>query len=365
MSANYYYTGLPSKVTGRRIPKDQPPYASSAPEYLAKGWSPIPVDPDSKKAEVRGYHGGSAKPVTEMMVNRWIRRFPDANVALVLPDNVIGIDVDAYDGKPGRKTLEKLISDLGPLPETWVSTARSDGISGIRLYRVKPGLSWPGQAGPGIDIIHSGNRYVIVTPSLHANGNRYRWYPGDQKINSWSTRKVPSPCHLPWLPAEWVEYLSLAPGADSAPGSGNPLARRFSLAALHEALKAFGSGESCEQIAGIADRAVRDIAAGASAHDTALNAVWGILADFAKGHRGPNRALAQVHQAFVSAPGPRQRARTAEEEFRALALGIAPPGWDRPPTDPCRVLQGLSARPAPVGLTPERIQRLKARKRRK
>lgn len=53
-----------------------------------------------------------------------------------LPAGVLGIDVDAYDGKNGKQTLEDWAQQWGPLPPTYVITARCDGVSGIRLYRI-------------------------------------------------------------------------------------------------------------------------------------------------------------------------------------------------------------------------------------
>src|SRR6478609_7093143 len=62
----------------------------------------------------------------------------------------------------------------GSLPGTFVSTARDDGVSGIRLFMV-PGdfvsSAWPSQAAVDIDMITWYERYVICSPSIHRTGN--------------------------------------------------------------------------------------------------------------------------------------------------------------------------------------------------
>src|ERR1700733_2325081 len=92
------------------------PFALSAPRYYTDGWSPIPAR--RKKALVRGYTGRDGRYPDLVTVEKWARRFRRANVALRLPEDVIGIDVDAYTGKAGAATLVYLEWGLGPLPAT-------------------------------------------------------------------------------------------------------------------------------------------------------------------------------------------------------------------------------------------------------
>lgn len=59
------------------------------------------------------------------------------NLAIRLPETVIGLDVDAYDGKPGEETMLARIDELGDLPKAPRSSSRPDDkVSGIRFYRV-------------------------------------------------------------------------------------------------------------------------------------------------------------------------------------------------------------------------------------
>lgn len=137
------------------------------------------------------------------------------NIGLRLPPGVLGLDVDAYPGKRGGDVLAELVAAYGPLPSTWITTARTDGVSGIRLFQVPLSIdgheiNWPGEAGKHIELIQHGHRYAVVWPSINpeAAGATYEW--------RWSTGggmtgsvPVPDPAELPWMPEPWVRGLML------------------------------------------------------------------------------------------------------------------------------------------------------------
>jgi hypothetical protein len=123
------------------------PYTAAARDYLEAGWSPIPLpykekDPPPNKPV--SFTGADGAYVTEEQLRAWLKpkarcsagnlSYPPGNIALRLPRNVIGVDVDAYGTKRGAETLEAAEEAWGPLPPTWVSGSREDGVSGIRLY---------------------------------------------------------------------------------------------------------------------------------------------------------------------------------------------------------------------------------------
>ena len=150
------------------------PYATAAMDYFDAGWSPLPLGGlKGKTPLVSGRHGDNPY-ASKAEVERWIGLFPNANIGLRLPKGTVGIDVDCYDGKPGAPTLADAEARWGALPPTWVSTSRTDG-SGIHLYQAPENLDWPGILGPGVEIIHWANRFIVAAPSLHHTGNRYRW----------------------------------------------------------------------------------------------------------------------------------------------------------------------------------------------
>jgi bifunctional DNA primase/polymerase-like protein len=141
-------------------------------------------------------------------VRRWERSDPYSNVALRLPDGVIGIDLDLYEDPTKdhpaaeRQAAWKVLeARLGPLPGSPRATSRDDGASGIRLYRVPPSWKAAGilpaapvceghplpdgrEAKPGDlvspgEVIQHHHRYMVAPPSLHPSGRRYRWLGGN------------------------------------------------------------------------------------------------------------------------------------------------------------------------------------------
>ncbi len=137
------------------------PYAAAAQKYRAAGWLgvlPVGNKPAEKGPPPSGYTGHEGTDPTDDQVADWVAKRGDRNLALRLPKNMVGIDVDAYDGKAGGETLDVLESELGSLPETWVSTARMDGISGIRFFRVPEQFRPGGDLTGGIELVWHGHR---------------------------------------------------------------------------------------------------------------------------------------------------------------------------------------------------------------
>ncbi len=108
-------------------------------------------------------------------VRAWWRQEPLANVAVATGGarRLVAIDVD---GPEGESALAELMKRYGAFPEgPEVATGRGrhlyfrDDHGGVR--------NSAGKLGKGIDVRAAGG-YLISPPSLHANGNRYRWAPG-------------------------------------------------------------------------------------------------------------------------------------------------------------------------------------------
>lgn len=198
------------------------PYRNKAKWYVKYGWTnPIPLPPNKKNPPPTGFTGHAGKDVDEQQIERWLQDLDEesinysterANIALrlnvVVREEVnpktgdledvyyelIGIDVDHHpddpeDPKHGGPQLDYLEKKLGKLPDTWISSARTNGIAGIRFFlwpvEVENGkpqlLAWRGDCGeagaPDIDIISRGYRFAAVYPSYHPNGGQYLWYP--------------------------------------------------------------------------------------------------------------------------------------------------------------------------------------------
>lgn len=189
-------------------PKAGAPYAIGAREYVNRGWdSPLPVPYGSKKLTASGWTGYKGERPSLGQVKKWINQHGSDNIALRMPEDVIGIDVDAYGVKYGDLTLDVVEMTIGPLPATWRSTSRHNSdISGIYWFRLPEeavGLGWH-DLGGDVETISWHHRYAIVWPSIHPDtGQTYGWY--DE--NSRQVTKPPTKEDLASLPTAWVQRL--------------------------------------------------------------------------------------------------------------------------------------------------------------
>lgn len=198
------------------------PFGRAAQIYRAAGWLgtlPIGKRPGEKYPPPSKWTGHGAPHPSGADVAAWQDdpHTASLNIGIRMPDGVIGLDIDAgyvKDGitKTGEQSLADLESRFGPLPPTWVSSARP-APSGIRWYRVPAGMNWPGEAGKFIEIIQQGHRYAVVWPSTNpeAGGAMYRWgAPHPDGYLADPPKPVPTAEDLAWLPQPWVEGLTLA-----------------------------------------------------------------------------------------------------------------------------------------------------------
>src|SRR6185312_15919465 len=181
------------------------PFMRAAQIYRDMGWSPIPLAAREKSPVPNEFTGALGRYVDELQLRKWLKGEPvhvgkmtytPSNIALRMPKNVIGIDVDAYGEKAGEKSLAEAEEKWGKLPATWITTSRSLP-SGIRLFRVPEGLAWPGTVGPGIEVVRWDHRYAMVYPSIHPEGREYGWINLKGKR---VTDYAPSPAELPKMP---------------------------------------------------------------------------------------------------------------------------------------------------------------------
>lgn len=205
------------------------PYADAAHVYRELGWAGVlPADLGGRPGHVPGgYSGGGGRYPDDDQVARWVETLGEHNVALRLPDGVIGVDVDVYGEKRGDETIDYFTHqlDAGELPPTWTSTARgADQPSRIYLYRVPPGVDWRSDLGRGssVELIRQAHRWVRVWPSTNARllgrgvDPTYRWYRPDGVVSD----RPPRPDELTELPASWIALLR----ADGPGGAATPRA---------------------------------------------------------------------------------------------------------------------------------------------
>ena len=187
------------------------PFAAAADGLAGAGWFPLPLPARRKTPPPKGTTGKLAPFPDDVTLTAWLAS-PEhraGNVGVRLGDDQVGIDVDAHSGKPGGDTLAELVGLLGPLPATYVSTSKLDGVSGIRHYRIPLGVEFPGEltAPSGIkaiEFIQWFHRYAVVPPSIHPDtGDQYLWIGPDGELLD----KPPHVDDLPDLPAAWVSYF--------------------------------------------------------------------------------------------------------------------------------------------------------------
>jgi putative DNA primase/helicase len=107
------------------------------------------------------------------MIDDWWRTWPDANIGFPTgtTSGVLALDTDPRHG--GDAALADLEGRFGALPETLKSRTGSGGSH--HLFRHVLGIdNSAGRVGPGLDVRSDGG-YILLPPSLHQCGKRYRW----------------------------------------------------------------------------------------------------------------------------------------------------------------------------------------------
>lgn len=148
--------------------------------YAARGWRVFPLHTahdgqcscGSAKCSSPGKHprtprGFKDASTDALMIRRWWRDWPDANVGIAT-GGMAGIVVLDVDGPSGARTLK----DNGGAPPTpQVKTGK-----GAHFYFRHPGHPVACSAGklPGIDVRGDGG-YVVAPPSIHVFGHAYVW----------------------------------------------------------------------------------------------------------------------------------------------------------------------------------------------
>lgn len=143
-------------------------------EYLKKGWSVIPIKPESKLPAINSWKEYQEQLPTVEELKAWWTKNPKANIALVC-GKISGIIVVDIDPKSGG-TTEGL-----QLPPTLCSRTGGGGQHifykwNKNLIGAKVGIK------AGIDI-RSEASYVVLPPSLHASGNNYEWINEGDEIS--------------------------------------------------------------------------------------------------------------------------------------------------------------------------------------
>jgi hypothetical protein len=233
-----------------------------------------------------------------------------SNIAIHMPDGVIGVDVDHYGDKRGGDTLATLEAELGKLPNTYKSTSRPDDkVSAIRWYRVEPGMRWPSGPGKDIEFIHSGHRYAVVWPSIHPDThNEYVWidYNG-------SGSDPPEPDQLAELPWEWVARFT---GGEMRQEQDFPNRK----ATDEERATCLTDGPICYAATKALNK-FKDRLLVQARHDSARDTVMALVRLGEQGHKGINSATAELKDAFANKVSKDRADGSEDAEFERFVDG--------------------------------------------
>lgn len=287
------------------------PYKDAAFKYLTHGWKgPLPVgnQPRQKTHPPAGYTGNDGSWPTEDQIAAWTEERPNVNIALRLPEHVIGIDVDDYSDKPGADTMIATTEKHGKLPRTWVSTSR-EGRSGIRWFRLpEPGVL-PGKlvhpddpSISGVEIIQHTHRYAIVPPSVHPEGRPYRWIKPDG--TTVTDGAVPRPADFPVIPQAWIDHIRQDCSC-WAPFDWNRYQETPGNDPVEAAYRKW-AGRMTETY---------------GRHDAALGGVMALIAFKERGWPGADHYLEQLQADFYRSLGDSRSQSEAEAEWQRMVEG--------------------------------------------
>jgi hypothetical protein len=283
--------------------------------------SPIPLwYPGGTKApaakECTGYFGRYPE---KFELATWVKKYAHSDIGLRLRPDVIGIDVDLYEGKAGSFTIALLQKKWGKLPPTWTVTSRTDG-SGIYLYTAPPDLTERmrdprGYVGEeqvlgGVEVIRWCHRFITVPPSRHPREGRppYEFFGPERVLEPAS---VPSRADLAPLPEGWVTGLCIGGEYNRArvavpEGPVKWLASRPN-----------GEGEPCYAMRRDLTRYVREVRQGSvtgNCYDAVRQGVFALVGNAAEGCSGAATAVRSLGTAYIRAM--RQNGRRTDEQVR-------------------------------------------------
>lgn len=348
------------------LPPAQPErvFADHVAAYALAGWPCVlPVPPATKTPPPSGFTGAEGRDTDPHQLVAWAKTHATSSIALRMPDGVIGIDADQYekDGKQkhGAETIAAREVEWGPLPATWSSTARGDGPSRIRFYRVpaqryatRLSAEHDGVLTGDVEVIQRHHRYAVVWPSHHESaGGPYLWYDPAGAVAA----APPSPADLAELPAAWVAGL-----AEGAAAAGPASADHATGASLLEQICEDWSPE-CAELTSIRLYSVDQVERAGekgegSRHDVMTERVHQVVMLAAAGHAGGAYAVSELRATWqrVMAGEPVER---IGPEFERMLLtsarkAVTAYGANRIPRDPCLMIQGFPSSTA-YGQQPE------------
>ena len=135
----------------------------------AMGYKLLPLQDRGKEARIKWKNNASSSDTN--IIKRWNNKWRDANwgAETGAASGFVVLDVD---GEAGKNSLAALISAHGELPKTLTSKTGK----GFHYLFKAPNdeLRNCTAMKPGLDVRADGG-YIVIPPSIHANGNQYQW----------------------------------------------------------------------------------------------------------------------------------------------------------------------------------------------
>lgn len=260
--------------------RSKSPFHMAAMDYFKAGYSPIPLPYMEKWPPPEGYTGGEGKPITKMLVENWLKDRAPKNIGIVIPQNVVILDVDGADAR------QRLIDYMGELPGTWRTT--NGDPNRFHLWLQAPdNRTWPGKIVNGVDVISHHYRYLVAPPSIHPSGKPYRFINPRGREEMY----IPEPFEL--------DFVSDSVLRATKKGEFKPYERAEVDTRLW--LKEFGKGEICPEMGRVLKRhqkLVRQRALEGGMHDAMTDGVWALMAEISHGHTGGWKALGKLYKTF-------------------------------------------------------------------
>jgi hypothetical protein len=118
--------------------------------------------------------------INRHIIERWWTRWPAANIGIATgKQSFTVLDADIDEKMSGLETLAELQLKYGPLSET---VEQITGGGGRQLFFEHSGkVTNRVKFAPGLDTRSDGG-FVVVPPSLHISGKRYRWHSAPDQV---------------------------------------------------------------------------------------------------------------------------------------------------------------------------------------
>ena len=150
---------------------------ANALQYLAKGYSVVPLAPKQKGPKLNGW----TKYCEELMRPEYVKDFCGKNnnigLALGSASGICAVDIDTDDPQILSK-IEKI------LPESPVKKRGAKGYTAFYKFNGLPSKSVRNQEGTaGIDFLSTGKQ-TVLPPSIHPSGMEYCWLTQQTLLNT-------------------------------------------------------------------------------------------------------------------------------------------------------------------------------------